>query len=70
MFPAPHVGFLVVASTAATYAQAAFIHLSSHYAAALHKKYTKDGNRIFYRLSSLFTLSTQLLLPIVVRRIG
>ena len=74
MFPAPHAGFIVVASTVATYAQFAISNQGRKIAQELTDEFiTKKGktyNPIFYHFSTSCSLSIQLLLPIIARTIG
>jgi len=71
MTPAPHAGFIVIASTVAAYAKNAFVEwahirvktLAQKYPGSLAQKYPSS-------IFQLFNISIMVLLPIVARAIG
>ena len=76
VFPAPHAGFIVVASSVATYTFEVFFVLGFKWAQRLSEKYkikikgSEDCRQVFYNLTFCFTSSMGLLLPIIGRAVG
>jgi len=74
MFPAPHVGFMVVATTVATYIHANVSSLAHKHAKALTDKHitqkARTFNPIFYNLSSFFSEAIAFLFPLAIRAVG
>lgn len=74
VFPAPHAGFIVVASSVAAYTTRYLDLLRLNHGIALTEKYitakNRNDNPIFHQLPNFYTFPLQPLLPIIARVIG